>query len=317
MRVNIDELILSASRATPFGPPSTMPVGLAGIGAGPTPADNKLWDAYAQALDRLAAAIRAGTSSPDTPTPAAPTVPGGPARLKRAEDARSVLMGAKEMARRNAKNSAASGQSAPHTASGPTMKSSATKDDVAQWHAYVALLRGLLRAIRHGKVSPDAPVPPQPSVPGTQALANVANKLVLDTIPKARERARYLLTLKGGPAPTTTTPGAPPDSTTNQSTTTNPTTDDDASSSAPYVPPGTAPEGGGSYSPVTSFSGGGGGGGGEAVPEAGLPSGTLIDPATGQPAAGSLLSNKWVWIGFGAVAGAWWLMTNKRKKRSR
>jgi len=41
----------------------------------------------------------------------------------------------------------------------------------------------------------------------------------------------------------------------------------------------------------------------------------VLDPATGEPIAGSLLSNKYVWIGLGAAVGLYWLWRRKKGKR--
>jgi hypothetical protein len=196
-------------------------------------------------------------------------------------------------------------------------------DDVAIWRTYLGLLHGLIAALRGGKVPADAPEPVAPTVTGTKAQVSEAKNLLEKVLPEARKRRAYT----GLPAPAG---GGGGGSSGSGSAGGSGGGNGSAGGSGGGSGGGNGSGGGGYTAPDTSvFSGqqappltfapavtaGGGSGGAPAAGggSAAADSGTVIDPATGQPAAASLLSNKWVWIGAGAVAVGWWLF--RRRKR--
>jgi hypothetical protein len=172
-----------------------------------------------------------------------------------------------------------------------------SRDDRIVGRQYLDLLRGEVRGIRSGVYPSTAPTPPRPAVALTRRQVKKEDRL-LRKLPGVRAAAAWRESLTPPPA-----------------------TD----------PP---PSGGGG-----SGNGSGGGGGGNPPPDTTtpssateipssnlstpqaqpdvqtLPTGTVIDPATGEPIAGSLLSNKWVWIGLGAAVGVYWLMGRKKRGR--
>jgi len=199
---------------------------------------------------------------------------------------------------------------APAPKPAPTPKPApVTKDVGAEWRIYVGLLSDLVSGLRSGKYAPDSPLPPAPASDGPKGLMSKASDLINKTLPAARERARYVLSLAHPSA----------------------------------VPPTDSGGGGGGGGGSDQGGGGGGdsssGGGNDAQAAITYPSitnnyaaqpavqpqnpldapgagyGTVIDPTTGQPIAASIMSNKWVWIGIGAAVWAYWLFKRKKARR--
>ncbi len=186
------------------------------------------------------------------------------------------------------------------------------KDATAEWNRYIGILQDLVSGLRAGRYASSSPLPPAPGIEGPKGLMAKALELVQKTIPAAKDRAAYNESLKtpgGGSAP-------PPATSYDQPPAVEPT------APPPPPPPAASPDvtyGADTTSPTytNTYAPGSPGGGTDAAgnPLAPASSGTVIDPATGQPIAASFFSNKYVWIGAGAIAALWFLSKRKKSKR--